>query len=176
MLTWWRRQYIAGLVVFAVCMTAFGVSLSAAAAGNMPGQEAATTITGTRTTYLTHRQTRLVTVHVPARIIRRFDHIIVWRTARFVFIYRGQRHTIPPHTVRVRYRKPTPATPPVAAVIGVAPPPVTVTVPVPVAVTVPGPTTTTTQIVTSVEVVPTTVTSVSTITITLPFPGTTGTD
>jgi hypothetical protein len=116
-----------------------------------------------RTTYQTKtiRQTRLVTMHIRGRVIRRHDHYIVVVVPRTIFHTRTHRIVVPRHTVRIRNHPGL-----VSAVVGVAPPPVTVSVPypvtVPVTVTVPGPTTT-------VISPPVTVTVPTTVTVTVPL-------
>lgn len=105
-------------------------------------------VAGTQTIHdtriVTRIKRRVIKVRVPAKIIRRHDDVIVWQTARYVFVYRGRRRVIPPHIVRVRYHHHhgggSSTSPPIAAVVGVAPAPTTITVPV--TVFVPGPTST----------------------------------
>jgi hypothetical protein len=168
LMRWWRRQMVAGMALFAASMTVFGLSLSTTIAGSPILEQVGSTTTGIRTAYVTHVKVkrRVIRVRVPAKIIRRFDHVIVWRTARYVFVYHGHRHVIPPHVVRVVYRRPFPGSPPVAAVLGVAPPPVTVTVPE----TITEPVQTVVSTVVSTQLVPTTTTETSVTTLTVSVP------
>jgi hypothetical protein len=161
------RRFVTAWAVLAVGGAAAGWQVATAIGENPP--TVADTQTRTVHSTVVHRQTRFVTVrvHVPAKIINRFDHVIVWRTARYVFVYRGHRHVIPPHVVRVVYRRPYPGSPPVALVQGVAPVPVTVTVPV--TVDVPGPTTTVQGPTTTVSLPQATTTVTVATTVTLPL-------
>lgn len=123
-----------------------------------------------RHTRIVHK-TRLVTIRVKGRVIRRHDHIIVVQVARQVFHTHTKprrRIVVPRHVVRIR--QPFDGAMPVQAIIGVAPPPVTVTVTETVAI--PGPTTTITGPTTTVTSPPETVTVPTTITITVPLDST----
>lgn len=165
------------LIVWAVCacLCALGGWKYADTISSSPPPVVAGTRTIHDTRIITKIRRRVIKVRVPAKIIHRYDNVIVWQTARYVFVYRGKRRVIPPHIVRVRYHHhhrhgggTTQA--PVAAVVGVAPPPVTITVPV--TVDVPGPTTTVTG-PTTTETLPQATTTV-TVPTTITVPATSG--
>lgn len=162
-----RRQVYAGMIVVVAgigLMVGSGLSSAATRLG------ATTTLAGSTTTLppATSTSTRLVTIRVKGRVIRRVDHVLLVRVPRVIFIHDHSRIIVPAHVVRLR-RTTAPSGAPVNLIAGVTPVPVTVTVPVYLT----GPTTTvtatTTATVTSTELVPTTVTT----TITVPLGETT---
>lgn len=159
---WYIHTRIAGLVVFAVGMLLIGLGVARGVASR-PVE----TRSLTRTLHHTTTQTRLVTVRVRGRVIRRHGHVLVVLVPRTIFHTRttpSRRIVVPRHVVRIR--QPLPIFGETEAVIGVAPPPQTVTVTVTEMVAVPGPVTTVTSTQTVTETSPPTT---STITVTVPL-------
>jgi hypothetical protein len=160
---WWGRKFRSGVLMFAVGMTVVGVG----AVDYTPAAVTTQAVTRTRTTVQTH--TRLVTLRVRGRVIRRHDHILVVLVPRTVFRTHGtprRRIVIPRHVVRIHQPPPVFGVTSAVSVLGVAPPPETVTVPftVTVPLVVPGPTTT----VTETQPVPFPVPTTVTVTVTVP--------
>jgi hypothetical protein len=176
MLNWWRRQHALGFVIVMASLLLGGTQLGTHVGSIGPAQTEAATTTLERTT-VKHR-TKLVTVKVKGRVIRRVDHLLVVQVARQVFHTHttpSRRIVVPRHVVRILRRPATASEPILSLVQGVAPAPVTVFVPttVTVPVDVPGPTVTQTDTVTqTVPSPPVTVT----ITVTVPLDTTGGLD
>lgn len=160
---WYLHSRLLGVVLFAAGTGCMGVGVAQAVASPQHEAVVATTHTLTDTTTRVVHHTRLVTVRVKGRVLRRHDHVLVVQVPRVVFVNHvtHKRVVVPPHVVRIFKRPATPTSPPVALVQGVAPPPVTLVEPVTTEVTVEVP----------VPLPPVTVTSVQTVTsppVTLP--------
>lgn len=139
MLAWVRRRRRVGLVLFAAGQLLIGLTVAQAAVSTAASSQAVTrthTLTNT-TTRIIHR-TKLVTVRVKGRVLRRHRHVLVVQVPRVVFVSHvtHKRVVVPPHVVRIFKRPATPTSPPIALVQGVAPPPVTILEPVTTEVTV----------------------------------------
>lgn len=149
---WYLHQRLLGYAIFCVSLLygGFGAATSHVLSDVSPATEAqVSTLVSTRTD--------TVTVRLPGKVIRRVDHVLVVRTPRYVFVYRGRRHVLRSKIVRIRFRVPRGSAPIIAAVL--QPGQSVETVTVPVTVTEPGATSTVTlpQATTTVTV-PTTVT------------------
>jgi len=161
---WYLHARRVGFVIFAASMIYAGHGLSQAVA-NLGTHHSVDALTRTiRHTTVLHR-TRLVTVHVRGRVIRRVDHILIVQVPRVVFRSKTthRRIVVPAH--RVTIREPRPVFGVTSAIVGVSPIPVTVTVPV----DVPGPTTTVTGPTTTITLPQATTTVTVPTTITVPF-------